>query len=580
MIFSKEMRDLIKPSIASIRNYYIGTVFEMIIQSIMPILEACLIDEVIYNKNIRVFFLMACLYIILYIGYSINFVIVLGIQQYIDNTLVVRIKKTLLDKILFSPAKILSHEETGEKVTLITRDANDTFLIIRKNILRFANEFILFSVACSIVFLINWKIGVLTLVLVPFSVFFSHYLGKITYNLSKKHREALGEYSNWLVEVLSGMSDLHLLGAMKNVSRLFANKNKALIELDNKRAEVTWALGSCTGFIQLLVDLSLYSLAIYLIFQKQMTVGLFVATLSYYNSCKLSINNIIDYITEYKQRKVSIEKIKDKLSQSNENLGGEIESLTENNITFENVGFAYSEDKPILRGVNLEVANNEFISIVARSGEGKSTLLYLLLGLYSPTSGKISIAGCDVQNIPLGFLRKNICMVQTDSMFFPGTIRYNVCLGINKKVSDNEIYEILKKVQIYNKIMLLPKRLDTVIGENGIDLSEGEKQRIVLARMILKDCPIIVLDEATSAIDETTEEEIMKNLLEIARGKKTLIVISHRLSTIVNSDRIAILKEGTIKCIGTHAELMEECVEYQQLFKSLIKATEKDVEYD
>ena len=185
MIFSKEIRQLIKPSMSSIMNYYIGTVFEMIIQSMMPILEACLIDEVIYNKNIGVFSLIACIYIILYIGYSVNFVIVLGIQQYVDNTLVMRIKKTLLSKILFSSAKRLASEETGEKVTLITRDANDTFLIIRKNIMRFANEFILFSIACIFIFFINWKIGLLTLILAPVSVLISHYLSKIIYNLSK-----------------------------------------------------------------------------------------------------------------------------------------------------------------------------------------------------------------------------------------------------------------------------------------------------------------------------------------------------------------------------------------------------------
>lgn len=574
MIFSKEIRQLIKPSMPSIMNYYIGTVFEMIIQSMMPILEACLIDEVIYNKNIGVFSLIACIYIILYIGYSVNFVIVLGIQQYVDNTLVMRIKKTLLSKILFSSAKRLASEETGEKVTLITRDANDTFLIIRKNIMRFANEFILFSIACIVIFFINWKIGLLTLILAPVSVLISHYLGKIIYNLSKKHREVLGTYSNWLVEILNGMSDLHLLGAMKNVSNLFVNKNKTLIGLDNKRAETTWLLSRCTGFIQLLVDLSLYGLAIYLIIQNQMTVGLFVAILSYYNSCKLSINNIIDYIAEYKQRKVSLERITDKLSQPIEDREKGSISFSGNSIHFENVGFAYSEGNPILHDVNLDVASNEFLSIVARSGGGKSTLLYLLLGLYSPTNGKISILGRDIQSVSPVYLRKNICMVQSDSMFFPGSIRYNICLGTNKKVTDDEIYEILKNVRIDREIMSLPNRLDTIIGENGINLSEGQKQRIVLARMILRDSPIIVLDEATSAIDETTEKEIMENLLEITRGKKTLIVISHRLSTIVKSDRIAVLSNGTIKHIGTHAELMEECVEYQQLYKSQIKVTD------
>ena len=162
-------------------------------------------------------------------------------------------------------------------------------------------------------------------------------------------------------------------------------------------------------------------------------------------------------------------------------------------------------------------------------------------------------------------------------MFFPGSIRYNICLGAYD-ATDEELYNVCKKVKIYDDIQCLPDKLDTVIGEDGIELSKGQKQRIVLARILLMDPSIIVLDEATSAIDENAESEIIQTLIEFAKGKKTMIFISHRLSTIMHSDRIAVLVNGHIDSIGTHSQLIKESDEYKRLFITQVKGDLKYAE--
>lgn len=577
MKITKEIREILKSNSLSMLNYYLGTIIEIFIQSSMPIVEACLIDEVIYNKNLDVFVVLSFVYVMLYVGYSINFILVLGVQQYVDNTMVVQIKKRLLNKILYSYASELLLNKTGDNVEIITKDANETFLIIRKNIMRFLNEFILFFISGTLILFMNWKIGLLALFIAPLSILISHGVGEKIRKLSTEQRERYGFYISWLFEVLNGLNEIRLLGAIKNVGRLFNEKNKELIGVDNKINERKWFLRGIVGLTQLFLELSMYILAIYLIIKNEISIGLFVAIISYYNSCKLSINNIIEYILELKQRRVSIDKVVEKFNLPSEHNTKRECVIIENEICFNNVDFYYKSPNMVLKNFNLVIKNNELISIVGRSGAGKSTLLYLLLNFYEPTKGSITISGEDVRNIPLQDLRKKICVVHSNSMFFPGSIRYNICLGAYD-ATDEELYNVCKKVKIYDDIQCLPDKLDTVIGEDGIELSKGQKQRIVLARILLMDPSIIVLDEATSAIDENAESEIIQTLIEFAKGKKTMIFISHRLSTIMHSDRIAVLVNGHIDSIGTHSQLIKESDEYKRLFITQVKGDLKYAE--
>lgn len=238
----------------------------------------------------------------------------------------------------------------------------------------------------------------------------------------------------------------------------------------------------------------------------------------------------------------------------------------EGNIAFEAVSFAYNQTGEVLKNVNLTIPKGEKLALVGPSGGGKTTLCHLLPNFYKlgEQGGNITIDGVDIRNFSLAFLRKNIGIVQQDVFLFGGTIGENILYG-NPAASYEEMVEAAKKANIHDYIMSLEKGYDTEIGERGVKLSGGQKQRVSIARVFLKDPAILILDEATSALDNTTEVLIQRSLDELCKGRTTLVV-AHRLSTIRNAHRIAVVMNGEIKEQGTHEQLIGANGIYKELY--------------
>lgn len=238
----------------------------------------------------------------------------------------------------------------------------------------------------------------------------------------------------------------------------------------------------------------------------------------------------------------------------------------EGNIAFEEVSFAYNQTGEVLKNVNLTIPKGEKLALVGPSGGGKTTLCHLLPNFYKlgEQGGNITIDGVDIRNFSLAFLRKNIGIVQQDVFLFGGTIGENILYG-NPAASYEEMVEAAKKANIHDYIMSLEKGYDTEIGERGVKLSGGQKQRVSIARVFLKDPAILILDEATSALDNTTEVLIQRSLDELCKGRTTLVV-AHRLSTIRNAHRIAVVMNGEIKEQGTHEQLIGANGIYKELY--------------
>lgn len=225
-----------------------------------------------------------------------------------------------------------------------------------------------------------------------------------------------------------------------------------------------------------------------------------------------------------------------------------------NNITFENVSFAYVEDTPVLKNLNLNIAKNETLAIVGNSGGGKSTLVNLIPRFYDVTSGSIKIDGVDIREYSIESLRQNIAMVFQDNFLFSGTIRENIMMG-NPDATEAELEQAIESAHLQEMIAELPDGLDTMLGERGLTLSGGQRQRVAIARAMIKNTPIVILDEATSALDNKSEAIVQKALDNLIKNK-TVFVIAHRLSTIKNADRIAVINEGELAELGNHEELL------------------------
>ncbi len=250
----------------------------------------------------------------------------------------------------------------------------------------------------------------------------------------------------------------------------------------------------------------------------------------------------------------------------------EMNGLTQG-IEFENINFAYVEDRLVLKNINYKVNKGETIAVVGNSGGGKSTLVNLIPRFYDVTDGAVKIDGIDIRNYSLSSLRANISMVFQDNFLFSGTIRDNILMG-NVLATEDDLKKVIEYAHLEELIKELPEGLDTILGERGTTLSGGQRQRVAIARAMIKDAPIIILDEATSALDNESEA-IVQKALDNLMSNKTVFVIAHRLSTIQNADRIIVIKDGELLEAGTHDELMTiQNGEYRHLYEMQFKHQE------
>lgn len=263
---------------------------------------------------------------------------------------------------------------------------------------------------------------------------------------------------------------------------------------------------------------------------------------------------------------VSIERVYKILNDQTEKKEYIFDDFSNGTIKFENVYFSYDKKNTILNNINLEIHDNEKVAIVGYSGAGKSTLIGLLLRFFEPQKGKITIDDKNISDIKLDVLRSKIGIINQDIAVFPYSIRFNLIFS-NNKIRDEEIYEVLKKVDLYNFIMSLPQKLDTIINSSRIKLSGGQIQRLAMARVFLKKPAIIIFDEATSFLDLDTEY-LIQSLCEELCQNRTIITITHQLHQAANYDKIVLLNNGEIQSIGNHKELLMKSSLYREFYEN------------
>ncbi|MEM6603068.1 MAG: ABC transporter ATP-binding protein [Pseudomonadota bacterium] len=486
------------------------------------------------------------------------------IGMYVVNNL----QKKMYRKLLRLDMEWISRKHSGQIVSSFVNDAMAMRDAASNIIVALIKESLTLIGCCAIMFYQDWLLASLTIfIFLPVAVI----IKKLMKKSSKSARgvfDETGNLSSHIAETVKGMRILRVYGQedheAKRAEHTFSRRLKYLLQEVRARAASSPITEAMTGIG--------IAAAIYYAgsrgIEGQMDVNNFMSFFAAMMMAYQPGRALSGLATKIQSGLVAAERVYTMLDlditiHAPEN--PEILQHCQGEIFFDDISFCYNQKDIILKDLTLQIKSGEKIALVGPSGSGKSTLLNLLPRFYDPTSGHIYIDGIDIKKMTPDHLRQHIALVSQDAFLFNGTVRENIAYG-NNKATEQDIIRVAKEAAAYDFIMSLPEQFETQVGEGGSLLSGGQKQRIAIARAFLKDAPILLLDEATSALDNESEAFIQETLKKLMQGRTTLI-IAHRLSTVVDCDRIIVIEDHNISGDGTHQQLLAFHSLYQRLYK-------------
>jgi subfamily B ATP-binding cassette protein MsbA len=413
----------------------------------------------------------------------------------------------------------------------------------------------------------DWKLSILALTVLPVAAFFSKKFGKKMGKKSTLSMIAAENFSTFLSELIKGSWLIKIYQKEKEeLARI-----KILISERFKKArkveQVKLGAGPIMEFIIAIAIAAIIFVGGYRSIDGGLSMSEFVSFLASLMLAYAPVRALAGINIGFNEGLAAARRIYDLIDKKNEiNDDKNLPDLkiSSGNIIFKNVNFTYPDNSQILNNININITGGKRTAIIGESGSGKSTILNLIPRFYNLIKGKILIDGQEINTIKLSSLRKNMSIVSQDTILFDDTIKKNIAYA-NNNATNEEIYKASELAGINNFIDSLKNGYETIVGENGIKLSGGQKQRISIARAFLKNAPIILLDEATSSLDSVSEEKIKQALEDLTKNRTTLI-ISHKLSTIMNCDKIYVIQNGQIVTNGTHLELIKNSIYYKNLY--------------
>lgn len=555
---------LIRPEKFWFLLYMLVVIPEWVASVAGPYLLGQMVDGFIYDKDISAFFSKVLLYAVVFLLQLLFNMLQLFVLNYICKRVKTRVHTMMFKRVLRFQADVLSDMKTGDYLDRIeSADYIVRFLIL--NIVWVIGPVIKVAATVYVLSTINLYIALAFFVLIPLTVFISRlYIRKIA-ALQQDYYKSQGIFTAWTMEIIKGMQEIKLMAAGTRMLKQFVGKLIKLfrLKIDSDKMEIKneWL----NAGVQLGSTLVLYIVSAFMIIINLFTIGGFITCLLYYNDAITIMNKVVKKIFEFPQFYAKVDRLAELYGQPVEDETGTELQIDNGEICFENVAFAYDRSKPVLSGFSLHIRPKEKIAVVGRSGVGKSTMIHLLLRFYQQQEGNIYIDGQNLNDCSLESIRKNIGIVHQDVILFNDSLRENFSC-VKKDITDQEIWEVLQKVDLKDFVQGLPDQLDTVLGENDMDFSGGQKQRLSIARAFVMKPEILIFDEATSSLDYQTEQIIKESWEELSQGR-TMIIIAHRLSTIINADRIAVIDQGKVAACAPHAELLNSCPIYCDLYQ-------------
>ncbi len=422
-------------------------------------------------------------------------------------------------------------------------------------------------------FVLNWIIALVVIVITPLSLFVAKFIASKTYKLFKKASEIRGEQTAFIDEMIGNLKVVQAFNREDENIEKFAEINSRLTSASLKSIFYSALTNPCARFVNAIVYAAVaLSGALMLVFETPLpivfNVGILTTLLSYANQYTKPFNEISGVITELQNAIACAGRIYELIDEEPQksDCGAAVLGNAIGDVEFENVYFSYSADRKLIEDFNIKVKAGQRIAIVGPTGCGKTTLINLLMRFYEVGSGKIIVDNLNINDVTRKSLRLNYGMVLQETWLKSGTIKENIAIG-KPEASDEEIISAAKAAHSHKFIMQLSDGYDTIIAEDGGNLSQGQKQLLCIARIMLCLPPMLILDEATSSIDTRTEQKIQKAFANLMNGR-TSFIVAHRLSTIKEADVILVMKDGNIIEQGNHAQLLEKGGFYSQLYNS------------
>jgi ATP-binding cassette, subfamily B, bacterial MsbA len=480
---------------------------------------------------------------------------------YLGQAVVRDLRNDLFEKVLYQPLRFFHFNPTGELISRISADVERIQTAASESLAEFLKQAAIMIFLTVTIFVIDWKLAAISLVLVPLVLYPTVWFGKRLRLLSRSNQQEMAEMANVLYETLAGNRIVKAFGMEKAEAGKFRKVTQRIFKL-NLRQKMTHSLSS-----PLMEILGVLVVAGFLVYARsqitngRMTVGLFVAFIIALIKLYDPVRRMSGLNNSFQQAVGASGRIFEIMSLETErDTGRRALSQFNDRIEFEDVHFSYEPEEKVLDGISFTVRRGEVVAIVGSSGAGKTTLVNLLPRFYDVSSGRILVDGIDVREFQLQSLRKQVAIVTQDVILFNDTIRANIAYG-DATGGEDAIQRAAKAALVDDFVT----NYDAEIGERGLRLSGGERQRVSIARALLKNAPILILDEATSSLDAESEALVQQALQNLMEGRTT-IVIAHRLSTVRRADRIIVLADGRIKESGTHEDLVVRRGLYWKLY--------------
>src|SRR5690554_4172020 len=516
-----------------------------------------------FSGIMRIIWIMIGVYVLAsLLLYTLNTLMIVVTQK-----IVVKMRKQLFDKFMDLPARYFDNHQIGDMISRISYDIDTINTSLSSDVIQFFGSLITIIGALIMMAIVSPVLLSVFAITLPLSLKTTQFLAKKTRPLFRERSKKLGELNGYVEETISGLKTIKAYSQQDTMIKSFQEKNYDASEAYYKADYYGSVMGPSIGFINN-VSLALISfVGSVLYLYAYITIGNISSFILYSRRFAGPITEGANIIAELQSTLAAAErvfKVLDEPVELDAKDATDAKKDIQGEVVFENVTFGYQKDTEILHSINMHIKPGSVVAIVGPTGAGKTTLVNLLMRFYSPDSGRILIDNQDIAKLRYKDVRQYFSMVLQDTWLFYGTIFDNIAFG-SEQASIDQVKEVAEKVYLKQFIENSKQGYETMITDDGINLSKGQKQLMTIARAMLQNKPMVILDEATSNVDTMTEKRIQDAMLQLMEGK-TSFVIAHRLSTIVNADLILVVRDGNIVEQGNHQELLDQKGFYHRLY--------------